>query len=80
MPDMIGRIRYSPARGVSVRQPGDMKSVHSAVSGTIAVYTDTLIETNFVIEHWDEIIQAANDKAIEILSNLPNTPVTDTEG
>jgi hypothetical protein len=69
--DFIGRVRYSPARGVSVREPGNIKSTHSAVSGSIAVYTDTMKETQYIIDCWDEIVQAANTKVQEILSRIP---------
>jgi hypothetical protein len=66
--EKFGRVRYSPARGVSVREPGNIKNTHSAVSGSIAIYTDTLVETQQIIDCWDEIIQAANAKVEEILS------------
>lgn len=69
----VGRVRYSPARGVSVREPGDVKNTHSAVSGSIAVYTDTLKQTQQVIDCWDEIIQAANTKVEEIISRIQET-------
>lgn len=71
MSEMIGVIRYSPARGVMVREPGEVTSVHSAVSGTVAVYTETLTQSQALISAWDEIIAAANEKAVEILSRVP---------
>lgn len=71
MSEMIGVIRYSPARGVMVREPGEVTNVHSAVSGTVAVYTETLTQSQALINAWDEIIAAANEKAVEILSRVP---------
>lgn len=67
---MIGRVRYSPARGVQVYEEGDLNQMHSAVSGDIAVYTDTLTETQYVLQCWDEIITAANEKVQEIVSRM----------
>jgi hypothetical protein len=68
--EMIGRVRYSPARGVMVREPGEVTNVHSAVSGNVAVYVDSLTESRAVIAAWDEIIEAANEKVKEILSRM----------
>lgn len=65
---MIGKIRYTQARGVMVREPGDITNVHSAVSGSVNVYVDTLTESRAVIAAWDEIIAAANEKVVEILA------------
>ncbi len=70
MSEMIGRVRYSPARGVMVREPGEVTNVHSAVSGNVAVYVDSLTESRAVIAAWDEIIEAANEKVKEILSRM----------
>lgn len=70
MSEMIGRVRYSPARGVMVREPGEVTNVHSAVSGNVAVYVDSLTESRAVIAAWDEIIEAANQKVKEILSRM----------
>lgn len=72
MSEMIGRVRYSPARGVQVREPGEIKNTHSAVSGSIAVYADSMTESQAIIAAWDEIMTAANEKALEILSR--NSP------
>jgi hypothetical protein len=51
-----------------VREPGDVKNTHSAVSGSIAIYADSLTESQAIIDAWDEIITAANEKALEVLS------------
>lgn len=64
----IGCVRYNPARGVQVREEGNLDEMHSAVSGTIAVYTDSLTETQKILNGWDEIMQVISDKAHEILS------------
>lgn len=66
----IGRVRYNPARGVQIREENDLSQMHSAVSGQIAVYTDSFTETQFILENWDEIIQAANDKVAEIVGRM----------
>lgn len=64
----IGCVRYNPARGVQVREEGNLDQMHSAVSGTIAVYTDSFGDTQKILTHWEEIMQAASNKAHEILS------------
>jgi hypothetical protein len=53
-----------------VREPGEVTNVHSAVSGNVAVYVDSLTESRAVIAAWDEIIEAANQKVKEILSRM----------
>ena len=70
MPDPIGVIRYSLPRAVQVREQGNVTEVHSAVSGTINVYTDTMTEANCLIDNWHQIIEAANAKASELLSSV----------
>ena len=44
----IGRVRYVLPRAVNVRQGDAMTDTHSAVHGTVAVYTDTLTETQAI--------------------------------
>lgn len=72
MSQVIGRVHYSPARGVQVREGQNLNEMHSAVSGTIAIYTDSFVQTKFLLDNWDQIIEAANTKAAEILSSVPN--------
>lgn len=67
-PAPIGRVRFTEARAVQVREAGDVKAVHSAVYGTVAVYTDTLTETQSLIDNWNEVMQAVNQKIVEIIS------------
>lgn len=67
-PEQIGRVRFTEARAVQVREADNIKEVHSAVHGTVCVYTDTMTEAKLLIESWNEIMQAANDKVDEILA------------
>ncbi len=71
MSEMIGQVRYTPARGVMVREPGESTEVHSAVSGNVAVYVDSVTQSRAIIAAWDEIIAAANEKVVEILARTP---------
>lgn len=66
----IGSVRYNPARGVQVHEEGNIGQMHSAVSGTIAVYTDSFKETQYILDNWDEIITAANEKVQEIVGRM----------
>lgn len=67
-PDPIGKIRYSLPRGAQVREPDNIKETHSAVHGTLAVYTETMTETQLIIDNWQEIITAASAKVDDILA------------
>ena len=71
----IGRVRFTLPRAVQVREPGDVKETHSAVHGTIAVYTDSMTETNSVIDNWEEIIHAMGEKINEIILRDKNAAV-----
>jgi hypothetical protein len=73
VPTPIGSVHYDEPRAVTVREPeGDGK--HSAVHSGVNVYTDTLTEAQGVIAAWPLIMQAAADKADEILSALRAVP------
>lgn len=77
-PDPIGKIRYSLPRGVQVREPENIKETHSAVHGTLAVYTDSVTETQLIIDNWQQIVTAASAKVDEILAN--NVVPTESNG
>ncbi|HPE52982.1 MAG TPA: hypothetical protein PK852_02585 [Mesotoga prima] len=66
-PDPMGRVHYNQARAVQVREPENLNLVHSAVSGTLNVYTDTRLEAKAIIDGWEEIIRAVHLKVEEIL-------------
>lgn len=71
-PPPIGRIRYTEARAVQVREPDDIKQTHSAVHGSVAVYTDSITEAQVIITGWSEIMQAMNEKVVEIILRNKN--------
>lgn len=70
IPAPIGPIHFNKARAILTRDPEAQGGQHSAVSSQFIVYTDTLNQTNAIIEHWTEIMQAAANKANEILGNV----------
>lgn len=76
LPDPIGAIHFSDARSVLVRDPDSEGGKHSAVQSQFIVYTDTYKQTQAVINQWNEIMQAAADKAKEILDSVKETETT----
>lgn len=64
----VGRVRFTLPRAVQVREPDEVKVQHSAVHGTIAIYTDSISEAQTVIDRWEDIMQAVNEKVTEMLS------------
>lgn len=68
----IGRVRYVLPRAVNVRQGDTMTETHSAVHGTVAVYTDTLTETQAILANWEEVIHAIGEKINEIILREQN--------
>lgn len=68
----IGRVRYVLPRAVNVRQGDAMTDTHSAVHGTVAVYTDTLTETQVILANWEEVIHAIGEKINEIILREQN--------
>ena len=68
VPEPINPIHFDVPRAVKVREPEELQSIHSAVSGRIHVYVDTHTEAQAILSAWRVIIQAAADKANEILT------------
>lgn len=68
----IGRVRYVLPRAVNVRQGDGMTDTHSAVHGTVAVYTDTMTETQAIMANWEEVIHAIGEKINEIILREQN--------
>ena len=68
VPDPIQEIHFSEPRTVKVRSSEDSGGLHSAVHGDMNVYTETVIETQAILEQWNDIMSAAADKAHEILT------------
>jgi hypothetical protein len=73
MPNPIGAVHYTFPRAVMARDPQDLSSSHSAVSGQLIIYTDTKLQADSVINRWDEIMQGVNDKIMEIFTNIENS-------
>jgi hypothetical protein len=70
IPTPIEPIHFDEPRAVQVRDPADSTSYHSAVHGGINVYVDTMMEAQGIIAAWPVIMQAAADKANEVLISL----------
>lgn len=67
VPKPIGVVHFDEPRAVKVRNPENLSDVHSAVHSNVYVYTDSKVETDLLLEKWDEIMAVANEKAREIL-------------
>ena len=70
VPDPIEPIHFDQPRAVKVREPDDVSSLHSAVSGRIHVYVETKTEADAILAAWRVIMQTAADKANEILTQI----------
>ena len=66
-PAPIDPIHFSEPRAVKIREPENLSAMHSAVHGDMNVLTQSMTETNAIIENWSLIMQAAADKAAEVL-------------
>lgn len=66
-PEMIGRIRYTEPRAVYVREGDNVEDIHSAVHGSIAVYTDNYAQAQKLLAAWVQLVTAFNAKVDEIL-------------
>ena len=64
---VIGPIQYSSARSVRVREPEDPSKQHSAVYGSLAVYVDSITESQAVIDAWPKIVEAAAEVARSVI-------------
>lgn len=69
-PVPIGPVHYQFPRAVMVRDPESTGGIHSAVQSPLIIYTDTVKEAEDLITFWSEIMQAAADKAQEILAGV----------
>ncbi len=69
---VIGVLHYDAPRAVKVREPGNLETLHSAIHAPIFVYTDTMQQADIIMSKWPEIMQAAADKAGEVLENALN--------
>ena len=82
MSTQLGPLHYSDPRAAQVREPENLNETHAAVHGDVAIYVDTRNETHAILDGWNEIMQAASDKAQEILNALPENggTVEETQG
>lgn len=72
VPEPVEPIHFSEPRAVMVRDPKDLKSKHSAVHGSIAIYVDTKAEADVILAAWREIMTRAAEYAQAILIDLRN--------
>ncbi|QDH84921.1 hypothetical protein SEA_Phreeze_57 [Mycobacterium phage Phreeze] len=65
---VTGPVQFSEPRAVRVREP-ETQDQHSAVHGTLAIYTDSLTESHAVLRAWPEIMAAVAEKAREVIDS-----------
>lgn len=63
-----GAILTNPPRAVRVRVPDDETAPHTAVVANITVLTDSRLETDAVLKHWETIVSAINTAVAEAIS------------
>jgi hypothetical protein len=78
-PTPIEPIHFDQPRAVQVREPEDVSMIHSAISGRVHIYTETKTEADAILAAWRVIMQAAADKANEILRAVRANPPAEQE-
>lgn len=68
VPNPVGRVHPSEPRAVKVRNNLDVSDIHSAVTGTMNIYTQSYLEAQAIINAWDEITAAVDAKVTEIFA------------
>lgn len=63
----IDKLRYTDPRAVQVREHDNVKNIRNAVYGTVAVYTESMVDTQVLIDNWEEIMNSTSAKINEIL-------------
>lgn len=67
-PEPIGLVFYNEPIRHEIRDPKDLKTTYTVVYSSISIKTTNLSDTNMLMSRFDEIIEAVNEKAKEILS------------
>jgi hypothetical protein len=73
MYEKTGRTEYSPARALKTRVDG-VDDVRAMVSGSLNIYTDTMIQAQVLINEWPNIAEAVNQKVEEIFAQIAVDP------
>lgn len=68
-PEPIDRVHWTYPRAVQVRENNNIKEFHSAVYGTMAVYTESVIETQILLDNWEEIMSLVNQKIKQLIDS-----------
>lgn len=69
-PAPLGPLHYDKPRSLKIREPEDLNTVHSVVHSGVSIVVETLTEAHGISDSWQIIMQAAADKAAEILAAL----------
>lgn len=70
-PNPVGLIHFDEPRAVQVREPENLKSVHSAIHCGVNVYTETRLETEFLLQRWPELMLMFDTAVKQILADMP---------
>jgi hypothetical protein len=80
VPTPVGLIHYDEPRAVMVRDSENQDKPHSAMRSAVNVFTDSVKETNYLIERWPEIMAELDLVVKQIINNMPEeTPMGETD-
>jgi len=67
-PDPIGHIHYNEPRAVQIRdRPEDLTHTAAAISGTVNIVAETVLDRNKILAAWSEIMRAIDMKVLEVV-------------
>lgn len=67
-PTPIGQVHYSEPRAVQIRdRPEDLTHTATAISGTVNIVSETVLDRQKILAGWSEIVEAINMKVHEIV-------------
>ena len=69
-PKPIGRVHYDEPRAVQVRDPENLDDIHSAIHSGVNVYTDTVSETNYLMDNWAWVMKKADEEVERLLTGF----------
>lgn len=75
-PDPIGPLYYDGPRAVKARNPNDVSDIHTVVHAGVSVHVASVLEGHAIIDAWPIMMQAAADKAEEVLAAMREAATT----
>ncbi len=66
-PTPINSLYYDEPRAAKIREPENLSTIHSVIHSGVSIMVDNQLEANAIIAAWRVIMQAAAEKADEVL-------------